>query len=383
MQSSPSYRRVFLTFARNSLIREMTFRANFLLQCVSSTSWTLMNIGFYIIVFQHTDAIGKTTGWEQSEFFLFLSTTWLINSLVQTFFMPNAQEFSELIRTGNLDFALVKPIDTQFLISFQRVEWSSLSNFVLGIVLLIVSVGQLTTRGQAIVVNGDESRSANEQTISIVDANGTASILEFNDRRSVAGHHPIVIGGGKRTAEQMASAISEAINTLPGAMLTAKVDENRVVLEQDVQIKLDASATALANRRWDLEPLMLVLYPFYVLCGTAILYSVMIGLAATSIWLGRNQSLYNFWFYITNFSRYPMEIYQRSWGWVLWGVFTFVVPVLVVVNVPARLLAQPLNPRHNWEWWLAGFALMATAFSLLLSRKVFQKALLSYRSASS
>ena len=383
MQSSPSYRRVFLTFARNSLIREMTFRANFLLQCVSSTSWTLMNIGFYIIVFQHTDAIGKTTGWEQSEFFLFLSTTWLINSLVQTFFMPNAQEFSELIRTGNLDFALVKPIDTQFLISFQRVEWSSLSNFVLGIVLLIVSVGQLTTRGQAIVVNGDESRFTNEQTISIVDANGTASMLEFNARRSVAGHHPIVIGGGKRTAEQMASAISEAINTLPGAMLTAKVDENRVVLEQDVQIKLDASATALANRRWDLEPLMLVLYPFYVLCGTAILYSVMIGLAATSIWLGRNQSLYNFWFYITNFSRYPMEIYQRSWGWVLWGVFTFVVPVLVVVNVPARLLAQPLNPRHNWEWWLAGFALMATAFSLLLSRKVFQKALLSYRSASS
>ena len=383
MQSSPSYRRVFLTFARNSLIREMTFRANFLLQCVSATSWTLMNIGFYIIVFQHTDAIGKTTGWEQSEFFLFLSTTWLINSLVQTFFMPNAQEFSELIRTGNLDFALVKPIDTQFLISFQRVEWSSLSNFVLGIVLLIVSVVQLTTRGQAIVVNGDESRFANEQTISIVDANGTASILEFNDRRSVAGHHPIVIGGGKRTAEQMASAISEAINTLPGAMLTAKVDENRVVLEQDVQIKLDASVTALANRRWDLEPLMLVLYPFYVLCGTAILYSVMIGLAATSIWLGRNQSLYNFWFYITNFSRYPMEIYQRSWGWILWGVFTFVVPVLVVVNVPARLLAQPLNPRHNWEWWLAGFALMATAFSLLLSRKVFQKALLSYRSASS
>jgi ABC-type uncharacterized transport system permease subunit len=383
MQSRPSYRRVFLTFARNSLIREMTFRANFLLQCVSATSWTLMNIGFYIIVFQHTDAIGKTTGWEQSEFFLFLGTTWLINSLVQTFFMPNAQEFSELIRTGNLDFALVKPIDTQFLISFQRVEWSSLSNFVLGVVLLIVSVVQLTTRGQAIVVNGDESRFANEQTISIVDSNGTASVLEFNDGRSVAGHHPIVIGEGKRTAEQMASAISEAINTLPGAMLTANPDENRVVLEQEVQIKLGASVTALANRRWDLEPLMFVLYPFYVLCGTAILYSVMIGLAATSIWLGRNQSLYNFWFYITNFSRYPMEIYQRSWGWILWGVFTFVVPVLVVVNVPARLLAQPLNPRHNWEWWLTGFALMATAFSLLLSRKVFQKALLSYRSASS
>ena len=48
-----------------------------------------------------------------------------------------------------------------------------------------------------------------------------------------------------------------------------------------------------------------------MVCGVAIYYSLMIALAATSVWLGRNQTLYDFWFYITNFSRYPMEIYQR------------------------------------------------------------------------
>ena len=78
-----------------------------------------------------------------------------------------------------------------------------------------------------------------------------------------------------------------------------------------------------------------------------------------------------------------MEIYQHSWGWILWGIFTFVIPVLVVVNVPARLLAQPLQPRQNWEWWLAGFALLATLMSLYVSRRIFRRALLSYRSASS
>ena len=51
MSPRPSYLRVFLTFARNSLVRDMTFRTNFLIQCVSSMSWTLMNIGFYLIVF--------------------------------------------------------------------------------------------------------------------------------------------------------------------------------------------------------------------------------------------------------------------------------------------------------------------------------------------
>ena len=43
--------------------------------------------------------------------------------------MTNADEFSELIRTGNLDFALLKPIDTQFLVSLQRIDWSSLGEF--------------------------------------------------------------------------------------------------------------------------------------------------------------------------------------------------------------------------------------------------------------
>ena len=58
----------------------------------------------------------------------------------------------------------------------------------------------------------------------------------------------------------------------------------------------------------------------YLLCGVTILYSLMISLASTSIWLGRNQTLYNFWFYITNFSRYPMEIYNRGWGVAFVGV---------------------------------------------------------------
>ena len=86
----------------------------------------------------------------------------------------------------------------------------------------------------------------------------------------------------------------------------------------------------------------------YVVLGTLILYSVMIALAATSIWLGRNQSLYDFWFYITNFSRYPMEIYDGPYGTPLRHMFTFIVPVLVVINVPAAIMAKPLTLSNSW-----------------------------------
>ena len=285
MRTHPSYLRVLLTFARNSLVRDMTFRGNFLIETLSSMSWVIMNLGFYVLVFQHTPRLGAVTDWGEYafswgkyEFFLFLSTTLVINSLVQTLFMENASEFSELIRTGKLDFALLKPIDTQFLISLQRVQWASLGNLAVGVGLAAYSLVRL---------------------------------------------------GWVPTAAQVG------------------------------------------------------LYLLFVACGVAIMYSLMIALAATSIWLGRNQSLYDFWFYITNFSRYPMEIYNRGWGVPLWGFFTFVVPVLVVVNVPARLLAQPLHPQRSLSWQLACFALLATIVSLLASRWVFQRALLSYRSASS
>jgi len=282
MSERPRYAKVFLTFARNSLVRDMTFRANFLIESVASLAWMMANLGFYLLIFGYTDSIGANTGWGQYEFFVFLSTTMFINSLVQAFFMPNAEEFSEMIRTGGLDFALLKPIDTQFLISLQRINWASLTNFLAGAVLLAFSLWQLTTRA-----------------------------------------------------------------------------------ENPLQLK----------------PILVLLYPLYVGCGVLILYSLMITLAATSIWLGRNQTLYDFWFYITNFSRYPMEIYSGGpLGLSLQFFFTFIVPVLVVVNVPARMLAMPL---HRADYALTAFALLATVLALLASRWVFRRALLSYRSASS
>jgi ABC-2 type transport system permease protein len=189
--------------------------------------------------------------------------------------MPNCEEFSELIRTGGLDFALLKPIDTQFLISLHKVDWSSLSNFLFALCLL---------------------------------------------------------------------------------------------------------GYALAHLPNFPSPAQLLLYPLYIGCGVAIMYSLMITLSATSVWLGRNQTLYDFWFYITNFSRYPMEIYRGAVGDPLRLLFTFVLPVLIVVNVPAQLMAKPLEAQN---WPLAGFGLLAAAGSLWISRVVFRQAMRSYRSASS
>jgi ABC-2 type transport system permease protein len=78
-----------------------------------------------------------------------------------------------------------------------------------------------------------------------------------------------------------------------------------------------------------------------------------------------------------------MEIYKGTFGTPLRLAFTFIIPVLVVVNVPARLLVKTLSPQTAADWLLPLFTLLATLVSLAVSRLVFNLALRSYRSASS
>ena len=79
----------------------MTFRGNFLIEIFISIGWVVMNLAFYVLIFHYTPTIGEGTGWGKYQFFVFFATGLLVNSLVQTLFMTNADELSDLIRTGD------------------------------------------------------------------------------------------------------------------------------------------------------------------------------------------------------------------------------------------------------------------------------------------
>ena len=269
----PNYTRVWLRCLRNSVVREMTFRSNFLIEVVTRTFWFAAQLVLFGIIYSHVDQIRD---WSRPEYFAFMATGMLINALVEALFMPNCAEFSELIRTGNLDFALLKPIDTQFLISFQKVNLSMIHQVALAIALLWYS---LSTAG-------------------------------------------VTITFGR-----------------------------------------------------------LVMYVLLIGVGVAFFYALMIALASTSVWFGRNQSLYDFWFYVTVFARYPQGVYRQSWGGeILWFAFSFFVPILLVVTVPSRLL---LNKVLEPNAIVLVISPLATGICLLVSRAIFRWSLDHYRSASS
>ena len=268
----PHYGRVLATFFRNSLVREMAFRGNFLIEVVTNAFWFAAQLVFFTLIF---GSVNQMSGWNRYEYFAFMATGMIINTLIEAFFMPNCANFSELIRTGNLDFALLKPIDTQFLISFEKLDLGALCHLLLPLSLLGYSMH-----------------------------------------------------------------------------------------------KLD----------WPANGIQIVMYFGLVGLGVAFFYSLMIVLAATSVWLGRNQGLYEFWFYITVFARYPRNIYGGSvWGDALRIGFSYVLPILLVVTVPAEVVVgKVLEPS-----WITLVSAVSALAGLYVSRRIFYHALKSYRSASS
>ena len=122
-------------------------------------------------------------------------------------------------------------------------------------------------------------------------------------------------------------------------------------------------------------PAQWVLYVGALLLGVAIHYAVMFVLATASFWIIRAQGLIYGYFNLVSLARYPEGIYRGAFRF----VFLWIVPVILVANVPARILVRP-----DEAPWI-GLTELGTAalLALLLSRALWNVALRRYSSASS
>src|SRR6516162_10690781 len=134
------YIEIYSIMMRNSLIREMSFKANFLLWMVVEILWFCGQIVFFSIIFGNVDHIG---GWTKWEVVLLIGTHQIIAQLFQAFFFVNVANVPELVRTGKLDSLLVLPIDSQFAVSTKQFGLDSVVNAVLGGVVVVFSLTRL------------------------------------------------------------------------------------------------------------------------------------------------------------------------------------------------------------------------------------------------
>ena len=85
---------------------------------------------------------GRSTiaGWTEPQYFFFVGCFFALNGLIEMLFLENCNEFAELVRTGDLDFLLLKPIDEQFLITCRRIDWGTAPNVLMGAAVMGISL---------------------------------------------------------------------------------------------------------------------------------------------------------------------------------------------------------------------------------------------------
>ena len=94
------YIEIYGIMLRISLIREMNFKANFILWLIVEVLWFCGQIFFFGIIFGAVDRIGD---WSKWEVILLVGTHQIIAQLFQAFFFMNISNIPELVRTGKLD----------------------------------------------------------------------------------------------------------------------------------------------------------------------------------------------------------------------------------------------------------------------------------------
>jgi len=230
------YGAIYAALWKNSVTREMSFKGNFLLWIIVELLWFGLQLSFVGVLFRQTDTVGTWTLWQVV---LLTGTSNFIQQIYQAFFLVNCTNLSELVRTGKMDFLLLLPVNTRFIVSMRQVDIPSFANAAFAVCVMFYAAGKLNL-------------------------------------------HP--------TAGQILG--------------------------------------------------------FAALCliGLLVHYSLMFMLASVSFWTVRAQGIVWGYYNLFNIARMPDEAFRG----VFKAVFTFALPVLLVSNVPVRVLASTLASPGPW-----------------------------------
>jgi ABC-2 type transport system permease protein len=135
------------TYLRLAVLVEIQYRVNLVVQLLQSAVEVGTALAVLALVFSHT---GDLAGWSRDELLVVLGLHVLLGGLVATFVQPNMTRLMADVREGTLDFALLKPVDTQLLVSCRQVNVWQLADVAIGAAIAgtgVVRVGAVDAMG--------------------------------------------------------------------------------------------------------------------------------------------------------------------------------------------------------------------------------------------
>ena len=126
------------TFLKMNLQITLAYRVDTAINILINGMWLGWELLSLSIIFNNTATLG---GWGPGDLVALLGVFRLVNMLMAAMIWPATEKFNSSVRDGSLDYTLLQPANSLFLISFSRIVLWRIWDLALGFILVAVGVG--------------------------------------------------------------------------------------------------------------------------------------------------------------------------------------------------------------------------------------------------
>lgn len=123
--------KIYKKLLSQSFQEMLTYKETAVFTIVFGLAFFSIEIFTGFILFQYTDNI---LGWSRDDYLLLISTATTVTYLYQTFFVVSHENIAETIIEGELDYTLIRPVNSFWFYTLYRVDYPSIVNLIVSII---------------------------------------------------------------------------------------------------------------------------------------------------------------------------------------------------------------------------------------------------------
>ena len=129
--------KLFSAFFKVNVQMAFAYRADTVINILLNLMWLGWELLGLNIIFSNTPSLG---GWGLGELVALLGVFRLVNAMMAALIWPNTEQFNKSVRDGTLDYTLLQPADSMFLVTFSRMVIWRAWDLVLAAILIVVGI---------------------------------------------------------------------------------------------------------------------------------------------------------------------------------------------------------------------------------------------------
>jgi len=126
--------RLIRTFIKVNVEMSLAYRSEAVIEFLLDLMWLGWELLSLQIIFWNTQSLG---GWNKGELIALMGVLTLVNTFMSALIWPNTEFFNAAMHDGSLDYMLLQPVNSLFLVTFSRISIWRIADLIVAIILVV------------------------------------------------------------------------------------------------------------------------------------------------------------------------------------------------------------------------------------------------------